>query len=214
MCTRFVSKTDQDTEREWSLVKPPFEFNNIDARLTTQIPIVYQGEEGRVCEAMRWGLIPFWFNDDKWKAATWNARCETMAEKASYRGPWRKGNRCLFPIQRFYEWQEIEGQKQKQRWFIRIVDEPMAIAGLWDSNNKHGLSATMITMPANELMQRIHNSGANKHRMPLLVQPGNFEAWLTEENDVADHLIQPYPAARMEAWPVPPKVTPDDLVKP
>ena len=67
----------------------------------------------------------------------------------------------------------------------------MAIAGLWDSNDKHGLSATMITMPANELMQRIHNSGANKHRMPLFVQPENFEAWLTNENDVADHLIQP-----------------------
>lgn len=213
MCTRFVSKADQALEREWSLVKPPFEFDNIDVRLTSQVPIVYQSEDGRVCEAMRWGLIPFWFKDEKWKAATWNARVETMAEKPSYRGPWRTGNRCLFPIQGFYEWQEVEGQKQKQRWFIRLTTEPMAIAGLWDSNQMHGLSATMLTTPANELMQRIHNSGKTRHRMPLFIAPENYETWLTDEVDVANHLIQPYPAARIEAWPVPSRVTPDDLIK-
>lgn len=215
MCTRFVSKTDQDMEYEWSLVRPPFEFDNIDVRLTNQVPIVYQAREGRVCDAMRWGLIPAWFKDDKWKAATWNARNETMTEKPSYRGPWRKDQRCLFPAKGFYEWQEIEGQKQKQRWFIQLADQrAMAIAGLWDSNNKHGQSATMITMPANEVMQRIHNSGANKHRMPLFVDRDNFEAWLTDDQDVANQLIQPYPAARMEAWPVNSKVTSADLIKP
>lgn len=100
----------------------------------------------------------------------------------------------------------------KQRWFIRLVGQPMAIAGLWDSNNKHGLTATMITIPANELMQRIHNSGASKHRMPVFIEPEDFEAWLTGQH--ADELINRYPSAPMEAWPVNSKVTPDDLTKP
>ena len=214
MCTRFVSSTDRDMEYDWSLIRPPFEFSSIEVRLTTQVPIVYQNEDGRVCESMRWGLIPFWFKDDKWQAATWNARVETIAEKPSYRGPWRNGNRCLFPIRGFYEWQAVEGQKRKQRWFIRLSAEPMAIAGLWDANNKHGLSAAMLTMPANELMKRIHNAGKNKHRMPLFIAPENYEAWLTDEQDVADELIKPYPSARMEAWPVPSNVAPGDLLKP
>ncbi len=215
MCTRFVSKTDADLEREWSLVRPPFELDNIDVRLTDAIPVVYQRTEGRVCDPMRWGLVPFWFKDDKWKAATWNARAETMAEKPSFRGPWRGGRRCLIPAVGFYEWQAVPGQKKKQRWFIRLPNQPRAaIGGLWDFNEKHGPSVTMLTVSANELMQRIHNSGANKHRMPLFIEPADFDEWLQGEPPNAEQLVRSYPAARMEAWPVPSIVAPGDLVKP
>ena len=179
------------------------------------MPVVYRSDEGRESVMMRWGLIPFWFKDDEWKASTFNARVENMHEKPSYRGPWKTGQRCLFPARGFYEWQEVEGQEKKQRWYIRLPEyETMAMAGIWDCNKKLGLSATIVTMPANELMRRIQNSGKNKHRMPLFVEPDNFLAWLDGANDAADELMQPYPSARMEAWPVSSRVTPEDLVKP
>lgn len=215
MCTRFVSKSDADIEREWSLVRAPFRLDNIDVRLTDAIPVVYAAREGRVCDPMRWGLIPFWFKDEKWKAATWNARAESMAQKPSFRGAWRAGRRCLIPAAGFYEWQAVEGQRRKQRWFIRLPDySTAAIGGLWDYNEVHGPSATMLTVPANELMQRIHNSGANKHRMPLFLAPEQFDAWLSGETTAAEGLIRTYPAARMEAWPVNSEVSEEDLEKP
>lgn len=215
MCTRFVSKSDADIEREWSLVRPPFQLDNIDVRLTDAIPVVYQSQQGRVCDPMRWGLIPFWFKDEKWKAATWNARAESMTEKPSFRGAWRAGRRCLVPIAGFYEWQAVPGQKRKQRWYIRLPGYPTAaVAGLWDDNAIHGPSVTLVTVPANELMQRIHNSGANKHRMPLFVEPQSFDLWLSGNGTEATGVVKSYPTARMEAWPVSSDITPTDLDKP
>ena len=213
MCGRFVTKTDASLEREFSLVRPAFEMDEIDTAPTMTVPIVYESKEGRVCDPMRWGLVPFWAKGVPGKYSTYNARAEKMKEAATYRGAWKYGKRCIFPTAGFYEWQEVEGQKRKQRWFIRQAKfQTTAIAGLWDrSRTEDGepaiYSATIITMPANELLKEIHNSGRNRHRMPLFLEAHQFDVWLSKDNDAADELILPYAAARMEAWPVPSTVS-------
>ena len=61
-----------------------------------------------------------------------NARADSVATKAAYKRAFVK-RRAIVPADGFYEWQKIEGQKQKQPWFIRRRDgEPLAFAGLWE----------------------------------------------------------------------------------
>lgn len=218
MCGRFVSRVDAALEREFSLVRPPFEMDDINVAPTATIPVVYESDEGRVCDPMRWGLVPASARGKVGKYPNHNARSDKL-DKWPWHVAWARGQRCLIPAWYVYEWQEVEGQSKKQRWAIRLADQPvMALAGIWDvSRSDDGeieiVSTTMLTMRANQLMRRIHNSGKNRHRMIVPIEPPQFQVWLNGSVEEAQALIQPYPSARMEAWPVSSIVTEDDLVR-
>ena len=51
---------------------------------------------------LRWGLIPSWAKDPTIGYKLINARCETLAEKPSFRKP-LKDHRCLIIADGFYE---------------------------------------------------------------------------------------------------------------
>ena len=56
-----------------------------------------------------------------------------------------------------------------------------------------------MTTEPNELMKPIH------HRMPVIVQPQDYEVWLDPQVQKAEqvqHVLRPYPAEEMEAYPV------------
>lgn len=205
MCGRYVSRTDAEMELEWNLSGTMPLFSSYNVTPTTQVPIVrLDGTGGREGVLLRWGLIPFWANGVPPKYSTINATCERMQTAPSYRGPWKRGQRCLFPVNGFYEWQAVAGQKTKQPWYVRLVDhERFAFGGLWDrSRGEDGTvveSCTIVTMPANPLMAGIHNT---KKRMPLILPSEGYAVWLAEDNVAAAACIEPYPDARMEAWPV------------
>ena len=60
-------------------------------------------------------------------------------------------------------------------------------------------TVTIITTEANDLCRPIHN------RMPVIVDPADHALWLGEvpaEPEALKSLLRPYPAERMEAWPV------------
>ena len=57
-----------------------------------------------------WGLIPSWAKDPKIGEKTFNARCETVAEKPSFRDAFRK-RRCIIPANGFCEWKNESGKK-------------------------------------------------------------------------------------------------------
>ena len=56
------------------------------------------------------------------KASMFNARAETLQEKASFKRPFRS-QRCLVPISGYYEW------KDKQPYYVH-AERPLALAGL------------------------------------------------------------------------------------
>jgi putative SOS response-associated peptidase YedK len=150
-----------------------------------------------------WGLIPSWSKDPSIANKLINARGETIAEKPSFRGSF-KYKRCLIPADGFYEWKTETGQKTKTPYFIHMKDrKPFAFAGLWDEwHSPEGSmlrTCTIITTEPNELMSNLHN------RMPVILDKKNYAEWLepapqTRENLI--HLIQPFPADRMSAYPV------------
>jgi putative SOS response-associated peptidase YedK len=154
-------------------------------------------------QMLRWGLIPSWAKDPKIGYKLINARAETVAEKPSFRSAFRQ-RRCLIPATGFYEWQQVEGSRQKQPYFIGLQDEGLfAFAGLyerWESPGGDVLeTCTIITTAANKLVEPIHE------RMPVILASQDYDRWLgpcVGEIGSLQALLKPYPAADMKIYPV------------
>ena len=152
---------------------------------------------------LRWGLVPFFAQGRPGAYSTINARVESIDTAASYRGPWKRAQRCLVPALGFYEWQQLE-DGTKQPFYIRLTDQqPFAFAGLWDRSVREDgeaiLSCTIITLPANAFMAGIHNV---KARMPAILTKMQRQTWLEGDAAAARAVLQPYPDDLMSAAPV------------
>src|SRR3990172_8404093 len=162
---------------------------------TQELLVVLKAPEdpGRKISRRRWGLIPSWAKDRGIGNQMINAQAETVATKPAFRAAFRK-RRCLVPADGFYEW--AQQGRQKQPYYIRLRDwRPFAIAGLWehwkgpDGNVVN--TSTLLTTSANDLI------GAFHHRMPVILNPANFDLWLdpaVQEAGPLQSLLQPYPS--------------------
>lgn len=156
----------------------------------------------------RWGLVPSWAKDPAVGNRMINARAEGIATKPAYRAAVAR-RRCLIPADAFYEWQRRtrDGKPAgKLPYAVRRGDgSPMALAGVWevwrpsDAPDAEPLrTCAIITTAANELMAPIHD------RMPVILEPGDWAAWLDPETDMAvvEALMAPAAAGVLEAFPV------------
>ncbi len=165
----------------------------------SDIPVIRQSPEGkRVLHLLRWGLVPHWAKDASIGARLNNARSESAAEKPSFRSAFQR-RRCLVPASGFYEW-KTEG-KIKQPYYISLKSgEPMAMGGLWESwkSADGGVmrTACILTTGPNTLMAPIHD------RMPVIIGPAHWSAWLCAPADQIHPLLAAYAADEMQAWPV------------
>lgn len=154
-------------------------------------------------ELLKWGLIPFWAKDPSIGNKMINARAETLAEKASFKTPFRR-KRCIILASGFYEWKKIPGTKLKQPFYISLKDKSVfAFAGLWDSwkqsDSNFLKSCTIITTSPNELMSEIHD------RMPVILAPDSIPKWLhveEQETQSLQILLEPFDSNLMEAYEV------------
>ncbi|HEB85717.1 MAG TPA: SOS response-associated peptidase [Gammaproteobacteria bacterium] len=141
------------------------------------VPIVRNTGSGRVLVLARWGLVPHWSKEEKPTFSTINARADTVADKPTYRDPFKR-KRCLVPSTGFYEWKREDDQKIPHH--IRLPDgELFAFAGLWDHWDKEGAgfdSYSIIVTGANETMQPIHD------RMPVILNPAQYNTWLNNKH--------------------------------
>jgi putative SOS response-associated peptidase YedK len=123
---------------------------------------------------VRWGLIPSWVKDPRQFSTLVNARAEGAAEKPSFRGAMRH-KRCLIPADGFYEW---TGSKVSRRPHLMRprAGGPMAFAGLYEdwlgADGSEIESMAILTVPANAALAHIHD------RMPAILDPADFDAWL------------------------------------
>jgi putative SOS response-associated peptidase YedK len=72
-----------------------------NAAPTSKLPVVVSAAGSRILTLMRWGLIPSWAKDPKLGYSTFNARAETLATRAAFRGAWQAGRRCLVLVARY-----------------------------------------------------------------------------------------------------------------
>ncbi|HEY6896296.1 MAG TPA: SOS response-associated peptidase [Rhodocyclaceae bacterium] len=203
MCGRYALHGPQTQLQEYFSTQAWPDFpDRYNITPTLLVPVIRQSPEGqRVAHLLRWGLVPNWSKDPSIGQKLNNARGETVAEKPSFRDAFTR-RRCIVPASGFYEW-KTEG-RHKQPYYIRFKSgEPLAMAGLWESwRDPEGQivrTFCVITTGPNEVMQPIHE------RMPVLLRPGDFAAWLDPAVDAAHSLgalIAPFAAEGMEAWPV------------
>ena len=165
----------------------------------TQIaPVTRTGDHGE-CElvGMRWGLIPSWAKDRSFGSRMINARSETAVEKPAFRSAFKR-RRCLVPASGFFEWKKVGTGKrpQKQPYYIYRADEqPLVMAGLWESWNgpeagEPTETYTILTTDANDQVRDLHD------RMPAILEPDQFDAWLNPRQDDAEaltSLLRPAP---------------------
>jgi len=208
MCGRFTLTVDpaeaQDTFSNYSF---PEKFAPRFNIAPTQPVLAIPNDDKFAADFFIWGLIPMWAKDPQIGSRLINARSETLAEKPSFRGS-LKYKRCLILADGFYEWKGAPGKKTKTPFFIHMKDrKPFAFAGLWDSWNSPDGSqiktCTIITTEPNELMSLLHN------RMPVILHPRDYAKWLDPSAQTPDQLLpllRPFPADKMDAYPVTPLV--------
>lgn len=208
MCGRYILRMQEKYLREWNLHGPPAWVTvSYNIAPTQQVPILRTNRDGVPQAAMvRWGLIPFFAKGEPGKFSAINARIETLETAACYRGPWRRRQRCIQPASGFYEW-HLDSHGRKGPYLITLADqEVFGFAGLWDRSVRHDgtviESCAHITMPANELMANIHNTGRNPRRMPAILRREDYEAWLHGTAAEARAVLAPYPSGLMVAHAV------------
>jgi putative SOS response-associated peptidase YedK len=172
---------------------------------TQPVPIVRLVEGQRHFALVRWGLIPSWVEDPRNFSLLINARGESVNDKPAFRYAMRR-RRCLFPADGFYEWR-YEG-KEKQPFFVRAkAGGSLAFAGLWETwcgpNGEEMETAAIVTTAANRSLAAIHD------RMPVILAPDAFDAWLdcnTVDAEMAAALIASAPDDLLDAYEVSPAV--------
>lgn len=191
---QFGARLESDLVASW---KPRY-----NVAPTQRVPVL-RGPERQV-DLLRWGLVPSWAKDVKIGARMINARSETVATKPSFRAAVKR-RRCLVPADGYFEWVAVG--KKKQPYWIRMKDErPFLMAGLWESWRPKGQSAdeenaeppletfTILTTDGNERTREIHD------RMPVILYPNDYEAWLDPDVQTADplsYLFEPYDSDEM-----------------
>ena len=142
-------------------------------------------EHGQISPSlMLWGLLPEWSKDPLNGPRPFNARSETVAEKASFRGAWRH-RRCLLPADGFYE---------KGHRLAPIDGRPFWLAGIWDrwigSDGSEVETCCVLTTAPNALVAPLHD------RMPVVVPEGLEEAWMEPVDGPGLRALEPL----MQGW--------------
>jgi putative SOS response-associated peptidase YedK len=206
VCGRYIIRQAAKAAKEWDTYGPPPFLDSFNVAPTEQVPVLRWRDGRPEYVQVRWGLIPFFARGEPPKFSTINARLETFETAASYRGPWRRGQRCLQLASAFYEW-HVDAQGRKAPYLISVADQELfGFAALWDRSTRDDgtviESCVHITMPANALMADIHNTGNNPHRMPAILRAEDREAWLKGTPEEARAVLQQYPADLMSAYEV------------
>jgi len=193
MCGRFVAASPPAEIAAYfgvdEVADTPFE-PNFNVAPTSDVYVVYTEGTTRRLDPLRWGLIPSWAKEASVGNRMFNARGETIATKGAFKSSFAR-RRCIVPVDGFYEWRVVAGQKRKQPYYIHRPDgEPYAFGGLWaqwsgsDSSGDDVVvrSATIITCAPNSKMAELHD------RMPLILAPAVWDEWLDPSNTDIEHL--------------------------
>lgn len=135
----------------------------------------------------RWGLVPAWAKDARGGARMINARAETVATTRAYARSFAR-RRCLIPADGWYEWLRRDGAAKQPYFMTRVDGGVLALAGIWSIWSNGGeplLTCSVITTPARGDLALVHD------RMPLLLPPNRWTAWLAGGGESAELLAPP-----------------------
>lgn len=173
---------------------------------TQKVPVITNTKPDTL-QYFTWSLIPQFSKDGKpdFKMSTFNATIERLEESNLWK-PLIGKKHCVLITDGFYEWQYDDPIKKKgsHPHLIKAKDSPFTfMAGLWNvwvnrETDEKVPSCSVITLPANSLMARIHNT---KGRMPAFLTPDTSKIWLDQELSFAERkqVLDPVPDDFLDA---------------
>lgn len=203
MCGRFASTLPAERLAEAFAIDPPWPAWQGDENIgpTGMAPVIRRHPQSGAwrLDLLQFGLTPhFWKTGDQ---RPFNARGETVARLGIFRGAFA-ARRCLVPVTAWYEWKP--GTQPKQPYRIALAPNQaaapggatglMALGGIWEGyRSPEGAvvrSFAIVTMPAIGHLAELHA------RMPLVLAPSDWGAWVNAPADQAAGLLKSAP----EAW--------------
>jgi putative SOS response-associated peptidase YedK len=215
MCGRYAITLPPEAVRSYfAFVERPYFPPRYNVAPTQPIPVVVVDPRGRGglrhFILMRWGFLPGFVKDPKAFPLIVNARAETLAERPSFR-PALKRRRCLVIADGFYEWRKeigVSGRGRATPYLVRRASgEPIGFAGLYETwcepSGGEIDTACIVTTAANRLV------GLLRDRMPAILEPEAFAAWLDVDGVDAARalaLVEPAPEKALELVEIGPAV--------
>jgi len=135
----------------------------------------------------RWWCQPDGIGKFEAKLPAFNARVDTRHEKRLWSDLLKKGQRCLFPVDSFYEW-PVKGRGIPPVEIFVEGRRPFALAGLWSRYYENGAtkySFAVFTTGPNAFMKPIHEKA-----MPVVLSDKDEQKlWLMDGDE---DLLRPY----------------------
>ncbi|QBR00498.1 SOS response-associated peptidase [Paraburkholderia pallida] len=211
MCTNYAAARRDQLFKHFG-VEPPESPWRDDVWKDYPAPIIRRVDGAERADVATFGIVPRKHIPPGVKPFdTMNARSETVGERRSFSGAWKKQQLCLIPADAFYEPNYESGKAV--RWRISMADgTPFAIAGLWREWKEEtgaALSFTMLTVNSADhpLMKRFHKPDDEK-RSVVILPIDEYDGWLASRStDEARSFLNLFPAKKMhaEAFPAPPR---------
>lgn len=219
MCNRYISPDDYEIESFWHVRQngPPRWVKAVYPRYLG--PFIRRAREvtgyERELVTGQWGLIPWFAKEPKLKYPTNNARSEELEAKASYKEPWKRGQRCIIPVVAF---DEPNWETGKNEWwqFRRTDGAPWGLAGMWNTWTDKATgeiheSYAMLTLnaDAHPLMSRMHKPDPTlppdkqDKRSVIPLEVHEFDTWLAGTVEDAQKLLKLAPVEVFNAGPAP-----------
>jgi putative SOS response-associated peptidase YedK len=123
-----------------------------------------------------WGFYPDWLKSQKNSKPLFNTRWETIQEKRTFQTAYKK-HRCLVPISGWYEWKNIDGEKQP--YFFHKDKELLQAAGIYWLRSSGDIEFSIITNEAKSELSTIHN------RTPLILDSNEQFKWTSEIDSIS-----------------------------
>jgi putative SOS response-associated peptidase YedK len=216
MCTRYISPETGDMERHWHIGRDnPWRGGEVFPNYPGPFIRAARHAAGPQRELVvgQWSLIPWFAKERKLKFPTSNARSEELSQKASYKDPWARGQRCLVPALAFFEPNWETGKHVP--WIFRRADGgPWGLAGLWNTwvdrtTGELVESYTLLTLnaDAHPLMRRMHRPDPKRppemqdKRSVVPVELADVDCWLHGSVVEAQALFRLAPAEMFDARP-------------
>ena len=121
-----------------------------------------------------WGYFPEWLKTQKNSKPLFNTRWETVREKRTFQSAYKK-HRCLVPISGWYEWKNINNEKQP--YYFYKENELLKAAGLYWLRSSGNIEFSIITKDAYGDLSSIH------HRTHLILGPNEQAMWTSQEDE-------------------------------
>jgi putative SOS response-associated peptidase YedK len=209
MCGRYGRRGDKQRIAEAFHVKASLEEVDFDETLDAAPgsiqPVVRMSDEGeRKLSLMRWGFkLP--------DRLLFNVRSEGITTAKFWKEKFAE-NRCIVPASLYFEWQDCDTKPKPKYEIVVPGREYFGIAGVWapwknPKTDQWEKTFSTFTSEPNALIEKIHI------RQPVILEPNEFEEWLSPSERPPVHLLRVLPEEEMKMTLVNPPTLPVEKPK-